>query len=666
MIVLHAGYRNGNFLLWGEATPDVESGPSTRRGRKPKKPGPRPFPYDAGTVSLESALRGATVGFKKGKERATQTVVWLPTRSDLPIPSSALIAEPRVSKAKTVLAPWMVSALALSMDQSIELLCTCMGKEMLAPGLVVGSDLSFWTDVLRFAGALVARQQYLPGLKIEENKYRACWEPIFAGSDAERLAGLAKRIPPAARALCDTGEDSPAAISPSVTLERLLSSLVGNLVSTSLRGEIPSTGGPRKRKPSFDSLHDAWLHALRSPDAVIKGDDTELARFATQVQEWRRPIDVSATSPFRLCFRLEEPNEIEHLVGKRKKSSAEDWYVRYLLQPHDDRSLLVPIEDIWAAGRRKTSVAGRFGSNAREYLLSVLGQATGICPHIANSLEAARPAGYILDTAGAHDFLISHAIALEQAGFGVMLPAWWTRKGTKVRPAVKAIVKTPKMQGGGGLSLDQIVKFDWEVALGDEQMTLRELEALASLKTPLIQLRGQWVELNPAEIAAAIEFWKQKSSQPVSVRDLIQIALGSKETPGGFEFDGVKAAGWIKKLLDQLNGRVPFKTLPAPHPFSGELRPYQLRGYSWLSYLSQWGLGACLADDMGLGKTIQTLALIQRDWHSNGKRPVLLICPTSVVNNWRKEASRFTPELPILVHHGLARRRGVEFKQEKV
>src|SRR5262249_5958992 len=98
--------------------------------------------------------------------------------------------------------------------------------------------------------------------------------------------------------------------------------------------------------------------------------------------------------------------------------------------------------------------------------------------------------------------------------------------------------------------------------------------------------------------------------------------------------------------------------------FHGTLRPYQVRGYSWLAFLRQWGLGACLADDMGLGKTVQTLALIQRDWEGNGRRPVLLICPTSVVGNWKKEAERFTPDLPVLVHHGLQRSKGGAFARE--
>jgi len=72
-------------------------------------------------------------------------------------------------------------------------------------------------------------------------------------------------------------------------------------------------------------------------------------------------------------------------------------------------------------------------------------------------------------------------------------------------------------------------------------------------------------------------------------------------------------------------------------------------------------MGVCLADDMGLGKTIQALALLERDRANGIDRPVLLICPTSVVGNWRKEAARFAPGLQVLVHHGLARTRGREF-----
>src|SRR5262249_3211517 len=206
----------------------------------------------------------------------------------------------------------------------------------------------------------------------------------------------------------------------------------------------------------------------------------ELARLAEQVRDWRRPIALSTAAPFRLCFRLEEPPEEgngESPKGRRKARHPA-WYVRYLLQAADDPSLLVPADDAWPARAKSAAVLRRGDFNPREFLLSGLGQAAGIDPRVEDSLKSAAPAGYELDTAGAHEFLTQKAWLLEQAGFGVLLPTWWTRKGTKLRLTARANVPSPSMQGGSRLSLEQIIQFNWEVALGDQVLTPEELEAL--------------------------------------------------------------------------------------------------------------------------------------------------------------------------------------------
>ncbi len=125
--------------------------------------------------------------------------------------------------------------------------------------------------------------------------------------------------------------------------------------------------------------------------------------------------------------------------------------------------------------------------------------------------------------------------------------------------------------------------------------------------------------------------------------------------------DGVHASGWVEDLLGQVAGRAEFQELEAPEGFYGTLRPYQQRGYSWLAFLRRWRLGACLADDMGLRKTVQTLAAIQQDRLEGVEEPTLLVCLTSVLNDWRNEAARFTPDLPLMVHHGPDRLRDTEF-----
>jgi SNF2 family DNA or RNA helicase len=610
----------------------------------------------------------------QSKAEPLEVFIWMPTAGNIPVASSPLIAEPPDVKEAAGISPWVVTTLPLGVSESIELLCRCAGKTILAPGVIVGDDLAFLTKAMHFAAALVARQQFLPGVQRAGTTYFARWVPVFSGSDADRLSRLARAMPSACKAI-RRDADSP----PGISSATLLSSFVGGMVDELVRSSsssssaaerlapIPSKG--RKKGPVFDSIHDQWLHALRSFDGKMEESEAELARFALQVEDWHRPVTSAAASAFRLCFRLDEPEPVEEAAPPRKRGRAiqqspEDWTVHYLLQAADDPSLLVPAEHVWTAKGRGASVLKRENFNAREYLLSALGQASSLCPNIEASLEGAAPAGYRLDTGGAHEFLTQRAWALEQAGFGTLLPAWWTRKGTKLKLTARAAVNSPKMQASAGLSLDTIVQFNWELALGGEPLTFKELQDLAALKSGLVKVRGQWVELNPEEIQAAVDFWKKQAKGEATAREVVRMALGAQGAPGSIPFEGVRATGWIAKVLSELEGRTPFEELPTPRRFEGTLRPYQVRGYSWLSFLRRLGLGACLADDMGLGKTIQTLSLIQKDWESNGRKPLLLISPMSVVSNWRKEAARFTPDLPVMIHHGAARTKGKTFKSE--
>jgi len=717
MIILHAGRIGKQFFLWGESPAENEI-QGARRGRKPKNPTAKPYPYDSSFENLFSALE-LLLGSPDRKE-GKKINVWMPTIGGNPVPSSSLVAEIPDSKAELSLAPWTVNAYPLEAEETLVLLCACMGKRVLAPGIISGSDLLWWADALKFAGSLVAGQKYLPGVREEEGEYRAFWEPVFSGENAEALAKLAKQMPPASRALAPESSavppEMPATLVARQFIETSLDWIVRSEIGEGLAKET------RKRK-SFDSIHDAWVSALKSPDGLIYGDDTELIQLESRAREWQRPLTILTTSPFRFCFRLEEPVEDEETEelketteNNRSREEIDDieipkglWYVRYLLQSYEDPSLLIPVKEAWKP--KKGSPLKKYDvKNIRQFLLSSLGQAAGINAGIASSLEAPNPAGYSLDTKEAYRFLTENAVNLSQAGFGILLPGWWTRKGTKTHLKAQAKVKGKKLQAGNGLTLDKIVSFDWEIALGDRVLTAKELRALAKLKAPLVKVRGQWVEVNDAEIKAALEFWKKNPHGEANLREVLKLAVGASENAEGLDFEGINAEGWIGELISRLTDKTGFEELPAPNGFSGTLRPYQFRGYSWLSFLRQLGIGACLADDMGLGKTIQTLALIQYDLEqveegaagredsklisvpnvstaptapnvSNAStasnvstapnaakpvatKPVLLVCPTSVINNWKKEAARFTPELSVMVHHGTSRKKEEEFKKE--
>ena len=663
MIIVHSAMHSTSMFLWGETSDPKNPG---KKGKSPegghKQGKANRYPYGTDIQRLVEVLAEAIPNIEPEKKRFQDLAAWLPTKAGKAIPSSPLILEQRPGSGKAKLCPWFIFTYCMEWGEAVDLLAACSRKKVLAPGVVIGDDLAFWSEALRFAGSLVARQQYLPSIQAGEEDFLAVWLPLYLGDDAESLTHLAQSMLPAARALSDVNSGEPPAIPAIDQLKAFLGGALDHLVRSSNPNErsIPKRG----KGTAFESIHDAWLYALRSPDNRIRGDKGELSGLTENVRDWSRPIAVTASSPLRLCFRLEEPAVSAVPKRSRAKSAGDSWYVRYLLQPREDLSLLVPVEDTWNKGFAKTAGLKITGPEVTEYLLTALGQASSMCRRIAASLKSARPDGYALDPQGAHDFLTEKALLLTQWGFGVMLPAWWTGKGTKLRLSISANVKSPKMKATSGLSLGEIVQFDWEVAIGDQRLTLQELESLARLKAPLVRIRGQWVEISPEQIQAAVDFLSKKAPEKATAKDVVQLALGVKEVARGLQLEKVKATGWVGSLLKQLESAAGFADLQPYRTFSGELRPYQMRGLSWLGFLSQWGMGACLADDMGLGKTVQTLALIHHYRNTNGKKPVLLVCPTTVVNNWQKEASRFTPDLPVMIHHGVGRNKGAGFKKE--
>jgi len=619
VILLHATLAGPRLHVWGES--DRELAPR----------------------ELGAALAEAVPGLTTGLAAPERLVAWLPTVQRRPLPSSPLLeASPSVSRpARAQLVPWPVSTLPLTPAQAVLLLGSAVGRDTLAPGLVVSKDLAFWTMALRFAGALALRQRFLPGMIETTEGWRARWTPVLDGADAKRRVKLAKAMPGACRAL-SSGRDQP----PDTTSLEALDSAVAMLVDELAREAATSTIAARP-----ESAHEAWLHALGTADGLVRWDRDELQRLAAAVREWRRPVAAATDAPFRLCFRLEEPAPPED--GQRRP-----WSVRYLLQSRRDPSLLIPAEKAWQGRTAERLLAD---PTVREHLLASLGQAAGVCPPVEESLHAPAPTGYATDAQGAHLFLTESAAALEQAGFGVLLPSWWTGKGTRLRLGVRAQVRSPKMkESGAGVGLEELVHVDWQVVLGEETLTLSELQALARMKEPLVRVRGQWVHMTAEEIHAAIELWRKKE-KTASARALLRIALGAVTSLGPLPIESVQATGWAGDVLARLEGHAGFQEQSPPAGLEATLRPYQQRGYSWLAFLRRWGLGACLADDMGLGKTVQTLALLLAA--RNGQGPALVVCPTSVMGNWQREAERFTPGLRVLVHHGVGRGRGEAFRE---
>ncbi len=252
----------------------------------------------------------------------------------------------------------------------------------------------------------------------------------------------------------------------------------------------------------------------------------------------------------------------------------------------------------------------------------------------------------------------------------MLLPDWArkARLGLRLTAKSSSSGSSPSARSGG-FGMQDLVDFQYELAVGDEALSPEELAELARLKVPLVRIRGQWVELDDRHLKAALKFFEGGRSGTMTAAEVLTAAIGAGADPDGLALTSVEADGWLGDLLSGEADRR-LDPMQTPAGFHGELRPYQQRGLSWLSFLGGLGVGAILADDMGLGKTVQLLSLL---WADRAKTrtvrddpdfefsaPSLLICPMSLTGNWQREAERFTPGLAVHVHHGADRLAGDE------
>jgi non-specific serine/threonine protein kinase len=267
----------------------------------------------------------------------------------------------------------------------------------------------------------------------------------------------------------------------------------------------------------------------------------------------------------------------------------------------------------------------------------------------------------------AHRFL-TEVTAIEQAGVVVRVPDWWTAR-TPPRPQVRVRIGT---RPTSTLGLGELLDFEASLALDGEPLTEAERRTLLESSDGLVLLRGKWVEADREQLQQALQHWKQLEKEHAKgigfiegMRLLAGARLDGKDADDGplADWSLVTAGAWLKETLHRL--RHP-ETIDACRPgrdLQATLRPYQVEGVRWLWFMTELGLGGCLADDMGLGKTIQVIDLLllrkrqregtqaSRDRQLVERTPSLLVVPASLIGNWRQELQRFAPSLRVFFAH---------------
>lgn len=358
-----------------------------------------------------------------------------------------------------------------------------------------------------------------------------------------------------------------------------------------------------------ETLHDAWIDALRSETGLVRWDDAECAEFAADLAEWHGGGEEDTAVRKSIVFRFEP-------VG-------EEFFVKCAIPK------------------------GRLA-------LRALGQAT----YVVGALRALRKSGdelcVKLDRADAESFVAKGARELVEAGYGA--------EGVDIAAKVTACAD---IEDGAGSSTKTPFRARLRIRVAGEEVRAEEIRFLLEQGSSLVFFRNRWIEVDRNILKEALRALEKSGQVPLTRSEALSFACGIGRI-GRLEMQGVAAHGWLRGLVARLHaagkGRILDDSALPQGRIAETLRDYQKRGVAWLNFLTENGFGALLADDMGLGKTIQTIGWILSCASESGT--FLVVAPLTLLANWRHELARFAPELKVYVHHGEGRGKSIGFRRE--
>ncbi len=630
-----------------------------------------PHPFNLTQSELLSLLQSHQLPLKLDHQESWQSeIVMLPSQKAgkakpfIPVLSSQVTTE-QINPKFLEFHSWQVQGYYLTPLEAINLLQKLPLSSWQKNDTFLGDDLRFWTHIYRWILDLLTRGKFLPGISHSKTEtIRSQWYPLLDSTlDQARLAKFLQRLPLVCRAYKSDGETHQEQAISLANPEDLLLSFLREILGAQMRHWLQSLVTLSKA-----SLVQPWLLSLSQKTADFRAETKDIKRLETALYNWTLSIQEYIVThdnkqlgknQYRVCFLLQPP------TAEAINQELFDWQLNYALQALDDSEFLIDAQTIWQHPLEQLVFQQRTIEHPQETLLKGLGLASRLYAPIADNLQARQPSFCQLNPIQVYEFIRSIAWQLQDNGLGVIVPPSLVSGAQEKRLGIKIEAEvTPKK--GERLSLKSLLNYELKLAIGDQIISKKEFEKLLAQKSPLVEINGEWIALQPADVRAAQVILNQ-AHEPISlsVEDALRLSTGDSQTLAKLPVVKFEASGILQELINNLSNNQAIQPIENPKDFLGELRPYQARGVGWLAFLERWGLGACLADDMGLGKTPQLIAFVL---HLKSEemlsKPTLVICPTSVLNNWEREVRKFAPTLSTLIHHGDKRSKGKTFSRE--
>ncbi|MEV8586157.1 DEAD/DEAH box helicase [Streptomyces sp. NPDC051180] len=412
---------------------------------------------------------------------------------------------------------------------------------------------------------------------------------------------------------------------------------------------VPVPGRGALRLPEPEALVRAFLDAVadtlpRSPAAAHAVGAPFAARapqHLPRARAWAAEAAAGMDAGVRVSLRL-DLSGYELFDIDRDEDGDERHAAAAILQIHSlaDPTLVIDAADLWAGE------GDVFGPRARVDAVLALRRAARVWPALTRLMERDVPDVLAVTENELYELLGPASARLADAGVAVHWPRELARSlsaSAVVRPALAA--PGSATDGTSFFDSDELLRFNWQLALDGDPLTEREMDLLAESHRPIVRLRDQWVVIDPALVRKA----RKRELGLLQPVDALSVALtGTAEVDG--ETVPAVPVGALAALRDRLLAGP--EDVQAPPGLTATLRDYQLRGLAWLDLMTSLGLGGCLADDMGLGKTVTLIALHLRRAR---RAPTLVVCPASLLGNWQREVRKFAPDVPVRRFHGTER-----------
>lgn len=460
-----------------------------------------------------------------------------------------------------------------------------------------------WVETMHkiwlFAANLLSKKDIVPCITRASGHYRVIWQPAMLHSEIRRVVDAANRCVPAIP--CPNGQFI--ANSGQWLLWNILNAMIAEVGETQ-----------HVHDPLFD------IFFLDEPQRF---DGIGQAGTAGGIKVWADKFFLLGNEG-EFVIQVEERDSrfaVGMLVAVRESDAAVNSHI-----PFSDFINNPAYRNRMLEVTTKLSVLADYLPQLREYIMS----------------SGNRP--MMFDSRTFVPFLFKTLPLMHLLGVEVALPKSLHQL---IVPKISVKIDRKESDGKTYIRLDELLTFDWEIALGDTLVKADEFNAIMQRAGELVKFKGRYVYASPEELE---KLQKQLAKAgKLSSQEMLAIALSQS-----YNDAPVTITDACRELLGKFR-QMP--SLPVPGGLQAELRPYQQRGYEWMMHNLSLGFGAIIADDMGLGKTLQVIAVLLKLKEDGRleKRKALVVVPAGLLANWQKECGRFAPSLNVGIYHGPAR-----------